>query len=185
MKPLLLVDGYNVLHVSERYSELIEAKVQQAPYALDAYARARECLIADVASYAHMHRLEARLIFDAAQSKRPSQSRWHDGSVEVIFSKRGQSADELIEGYAREARLSSRKVVLVTSDNTIRSTIGCLDPEIEVFSSALFVRECQGQQIDCTRAQQEQPAQKRTLESRISADQRQKLWELYQKLNGK
>ncbi|MGI6230501.1 MAG: NYN domain-containing protein [Tractidigestivibacter sp.] len=132
--PLLVVDGYNVIHGTTRYKELIDehagsgalsdvAHLSRDPYGHDPFGRAREALIADVAAYAQ-HSYDPIVVFDAAGNLSDERPDWSTAGVRVVFSRTGESADTVIERLVTEARHAEREVLLVTSDNTIRYTVG-------------------------------------------------------------
>jgi predicted RNA-binding protein with PIN domain len=101
----LIVDGYNVLRSTPRYSTLVERD-------LDA---ARVALIADVAAFAKGES-SATIVFDGA-SNPDSRGRPHEiAGVEVVFSAYGVDADSVIEDLTGAHRRAGDDVVVVTSD---------------------------------------------------------------------
>ena len=86
MKPLLLVDGYNVIGAwnvprAERLS--IE--------------EARDRLVHLIADYAGYSGEEVIVVFDGHYTDRPVRSRMNVHGVEVVFTKHAESADNYIE----------------------------------------------------------------------------------------
>ncbi len=104
MKPLLLVDGYNVIGAwnvprAERLS--IE--------------EARDRLVHLIADYAGYSGEEVIVVFDGHYTDRPTRSRMNVHGVEVVFTKHAESADNYIEA-ACEAAPKWRRVRVATSD---------------------------------------------------------------------
>lgn len=186
VQPLLVVDGYNVIYGTARYEALIDehagagaladvAHLSRDPYGHDPFERVRETLITDVAAYAQ-GTYDPIIVFDGADNlseERPDYSR---AGVRVVFSRTGESADAVIERLATRARHRGRDVLLVTSDNTIRFTVGGVP--ITTVSSQLLAHN-----IDLTTAEIEVERQDRsyahmTVEDRLSPEARAKLWKL-------
>lgn len=184
--PLLVVDGYNVIYGTSRYETLIDehagagaladvAHLSRDPYGHDPFERAREALITDVAAYAQGS-YDPVIVFDAAgnlSDERPDFSR---AGVRVVFSQTGESADSVIERLATQARRKERDVLLVTSDNTIRFTVGGIP--ITTVSSQLLARNIEVTSTDIEVAREERSHGRMTLEDRLSPADREKLWKL-------
>ncbi|MDI6901234.1 MAG: NYN domain-containing protein [Anaerosomatales bacterium] len=107
-----IVDGYNVVHVSDRYRSLADSD-------LDA-ARAR--LVEDVASFCPG---EGRcvIVFDGAGNPSSDGTPHHVAGVTVIFSAAGESADTVIEALAARGRDRGEQVIVVTSDAATQWTV--------------------------------------------------------------
>ncbi len=182
-QPLLVVDGYNVIHGTTRYEALIDehagagaladvAHLSRDPYGHDPFERAREALITDVAAYAQGS-YEPVVVFDAAgnlSDERPDFSR---AGVRVVFSRTGESADSVIERLVTRARHKMRDVLLVTSDNTIKFTVGGVP--VTTVSSQLLARNIEHTVVDIETARVERSYGHMTLEDRLSPEQREKL----------
>lgn len=184
--PLLVIDGYNVIYGATRYETLIDehagagaladvAHLSRDPYGHDPFERAREALIADVAAYAQGS-YDPIVVFDAADNlsdERPNLSR---AGVRVVFSRTGESADAVIERLATRARSTGRNVLLVTSDNTIRFTVGGVP--ITTVSSQLLARDLETTSREIETERQERSHGRMTLEDRLSPAAREKLREM-------
>ena len=164
---LLVVDGYNVIHKSARYLELIDEADGGDPF-----ERARTKLIGDVASFAQ-HRYDAVVVFDAAENLSSQRPNLSQAGIRVLFSEAGQSADAVIERLVTNARLQARSVTVVTSDNTIRATVGGIP--VTRLSSDVLVREMDAMDADVTRELKERSYQHLTVESRLDSATRAKL----------
>ena len=185
-QPLLVVDGYNVIYGTTHYEQLIDehagagaladvAHLARDPYGHDPFERAREALITDVAAYAQGS-YEPVIVFDAAgnlSEERPDFSR---AGVRVVFSRTGESADTQIERLVTRARRKGRDVLLVTSDNTIKFTVGGVP--VTTVSSQLLATNLAHTSADIEEARTERSYGHMTLEDRLSPEAREKLWKM-------
>lgn len=104
MKPLLLVDGYNVIGawtVPQREHLTIE--------------ESRNRLIHMIADYAGYSGEEVIVVFDGHYTDRPMSTRIEQYGIQVVFTRHGESADNYIEASC-EAAPKWRKVRVATSD---------------------------------------------------------------------
>lgn len=185
-QPLLVVDGYNVIYGTTHYEQLIDehagagaladvAHLSRDPYGHDPFERAREALITDVAAYAQGS-YEPVIVFDAAgnlSEERPDFSR---AGVRVVFSRTGESADTQIERLVTRARRKGRDVLLVTSDNTIKFTVGGVP--VTTVSSQLLATNLAHTSADIEESRIERSYGHMTLEDRLSPEAREKLWKM-------
>ena len=104
MKPLLLVDGYNVIGAWSVPREE-HLSIEQA----------RERLVHLIADYAGYSGEEVVVVFDGHYTDRPTRSRTMMHGVEVVFTKHAESADNYIEA-ACDAAPRWRRVRVATSD---------------------------------------------------------------------
>lgn len=193
MHELLVVDGYNVIFGTPRYQELIDeghaqgsggsARANRYAYAPNAsramridnndpFDRARELLVGDVAAFAQ-GRYDPVIVFDAAGNVNPDHPELRRAGVRLIFSPTNVSADTVIEKLVTECRQEEREVTVVTSDNTIRATVGGI-PVTRISSSML------AHEIDVLDADREVSVTERThthmtVESRLDAETLAKL----------
>jgi len=98
----LIVDGYNLLAGAGSLSGHLES--------------ARERLLHDLAAYRHRKHHLITVVFDGWQQGRPSEQREHRAGVQVIYSKRGERADQVIQRLAREY---GADCAVVSSDHEI------------------------------------------------------------------
>ncbi|MDO4404527.1 MAG: NYN domain-containing protein [Atopobiaceae bacterium] len=184
--PLLVVDGYNVIYGTTRYEVLIDehagagaladvASLSRDPYGHDPFERAREALITDVAAYA-LGSYDPVVVFDAAENLSDERPDFSRAGVRVVFSRTGESADSVIERLATRARRQSRDVLLVTSDNTIRFTVGGIP--ITTVSSQLLATNIEVVSNEIDTARTERSYGRMTLEDRLSPEAREKLWKM-------
>lgn len=102
----LILDGYNLLSVGGRQSGQLES--------------ARERLLRELASYRHRKNHHITVVFDGWQQGHPSEQREHRSGVQVIYSKRGERADQVVQRLAREY---GSDCAVVTSDHEIVNTV--------------------------------------------------------------
>ena len=98
----LIIDGYNVLGLTGRLSDRLDS--------------AREDLLRALASYRNRTRHSVTVVFDGWQQGQPMEQREHRTGVEVIYSKRGEKADQVIQ---RLVRVYGSDCAVVSSDHEI------------------------------------------------------------------
>lgn len=98
----LIVDGYNVLAGVGRFGGHLES--------------ARDGLLRELAAYRHRKHHVITVVFDGWQQGQPSERREHRAGVQVIYSKRGERADQVIQRLAREYGVDC---AVVSSDHEI------------------------------------------------------------------
>ena len=169
-RELLVVDGYNVIFKSARYLARMDETV-----AGDPFEQARDLLVADVAAYAK-GRYEPVFEFDAAGNVSPERPDLSKAGVRMVFSRTGESADAVIERLVTEQRLLPRAVTVVTSDRTIRATVGGVP--VTRISSDVLVADVNQLAAEYERANAERQTQHMRLEDRIDPAAREKLWRM-------
>lgn len=185
-RPLLVVDGYNVIHGTPRYAAMIDehagagaladvASLSCDPYGHDPFDAVREALIADVATYAQ-GTYEAVIVFDAAGNLSDDRPNFKRAGVRVMYSETGESADTVIERLVAGARSRQRDVLLVTSDNTIRFTVGGIP--VTTVSSQLLASNIEEVRRDVEVSLDERTHMRMTLADRLDPKTREKLWKL-------
>ncbi len=98
----LIIDGYNLLGALKGLSSRLES--------------AREQLLRDLAAYRHRKNHPVTVVFDGWQQGQPMEQREHRGGVEVVYSKRGEMADQVIQRLVREY---GSDCAVVSSDHEI------------------------------------------------------------------
>lgn len=166
-RELLVVDGYNVIYKSARYLARMDETSDGDPF-----EQARDLLVADVAAYAK-GRYEPVIVFDAAGNLSPERPNLSKAGVRMVFSPAGESADTVIERLVTEARLAPQAVTVVTSDRTIRATVGGV-PVTRV-SSDVLVADVNALATEYSRENEARQTQHMRLEDRIDPAAREKL----------
>jgi predicted RNA-binding protein with PIN domain len=110
----ILVDGYSLLH---NWPEL-------APDASRHSARAREELVHILTRYHDATGEPVTVFFDGAGARRGAGKNEADGPVEVLFSRAGQTADQVIERAAHRFLARGAEVLAVTDDQAVRDMVG-------------------------------------------------------------
>ena len=88
MPTQLIIDGYNLLGRTGGLSGHIES--------------ARETLLQALAAYRHRKNHPITVVFDGWQQGQPMERRELRTGVQVVFSKRGERADQVIQRLARD-----------------------------------------------------------------------------------
>jgi predicted RNA-binding protein with PIN domain len=100
----VIIDGYNLLALIGRSGT--------SPYS----EMARESLLRSLAGYRHRKGHALTVVFDGWQRGRPIEGREHRAGVQVIYSKRGERADQVIERLAQQY---GAECAVVTSDHEV------------------------------------------------------------------
>ena len=119
----LIIDGYNLLGRTGPGSGQLEF--------------ARETLLRDLAAYRHRKDHAITVVFDGWQQGQATEQREHRAGVHVIYSKRGERADQVIQRLAREY---GSACAIVSSDSEIIGTAraqGALVIKAEEFAQKL------------------------------------------------
>ena len=159
MKPLLLVDGYNVLgawDVPKKEHLSIE--------------EARERLVHLVADYAGYSGQEIILVFDGHYTDRLTRSETNRHGVTVVFTRHGESADNYIEAVC-DAAPKWRRVRVATSDAT-EQTVTMGRGAVRI-SSREFLLELSHVRTDGRTQFREERKTRSDILSRLSPEQRE------------
>ncbi len=103
----LVIDGYNLLHLSRSLSHLNAIQLQ----------RERDRLVDQLSVYRQTRNCEITVVFDGWESGWPSEKREKKKGIELIFSKLGEKADEVIKRLVKQ---KGGGAVVITSDREIR-----------------------------------------------------------------
>ena len=102
----IIIDGYNLIRQSNRYSALDERDIQWG----------RDTLIEDLAAYKRIKRHRISVVFDGTAAPSFSLRKDRLKGIDVLFSRQGETADTVIKKMATHAR---EKALVVTSDRDI------------------------------------------------------------------
>ncbi len=103
---LLLIDGYNLLHSGRTLVHLNAIELQWE----------RDRLVEELALYRHAKSPEILVVFDGWQGGWSTEKRERKKGIELLFSRIGEKADEVIKRLIRE---KGSGVIVVTSDREI------------------------------------------------------------------
>jgi len=104
-KSLIIVDGHNFIFNFYKSGKLGREKIEYL----------KEKLIYDLGWYKSLKSCDVVVVFDARKSVNLRRSRRIVDGVEVIHSRKNETADDVIEGMA-VARKGYKKIFVVTSD---------------------------------------------------------------------
>jgi hypothetical protein len=102
----LIIDGYNLLHVGRSQIRLSSTELQWE----------RDQLIEQLSAYKKQKALEITVVFDGWQGGWRTEKMEKKKGIELIFSKLGEKADEVIKRLVRE---KGSGVTVVTSDRDV------------------------------------------------------------------
>lgn len=108
----ILVDGYSLLH---NWPELIPGC---APHS----AKAREALVQKLTLYRDVTGTPITIFFDGGGAPKGTPKQTSTPELEVLFSRAGQTADQMIERAAHRFAPYG-EVLAVTDDNAERDTV--------------------------------------------------------------
>jgi predicted RNA-binding protein with PIN domain len=138
----LIIDGYSLMHRDPELKALLGQGL----------SRAREALIEKVARTATAMADLVTVVFDGQESGRGTDGH---GSIEIVYSPSGQTADTVIERLVR-ALPNPTACTVVTNDRRERETVTAAGAM--AMSCAVFIEECTKWQRD----QQQALRRKRT-----------------------
>jgi predicted RNA-binding protein with PIN domain len=105
----IIVDGYNVIRADPRLQS----------FERDGLEKARDVLVRTLSSSPRLARDQITVVFDGTGGTRGHVHAHTVGRVRVVYSARGQTADEVI--ICEAAQLSGRgQVIVVTNDGEVR-----------------------------------------------------------------
>jgi hypothetical protein len=102
----LIIDGYNLLHVGRSLTQVNSIELQ----------RERDRLIDQLSSYRLLKGCEITVVFDGWQGGWTTEKREMRKGIELVFSKLGEKADEVIKRLAKEKGTGA---IVVTSDREV------------------------------------------------------------------
>lgn len=106
----LIIDGYNLLHVGRSPIGITSTDLQ----------RKRDQLIHELSRYRQMKPCEITIVFDGWQGGWGSEKRERVKGIELIFSKLGEKADEVVKRLVRE---KGSGPVVITSDRDVSTYV--------------------------------------------------------------
>jgi uncharacterized protein len=103
----LVVDGYNIIHAWPSLKRLLGVSLEAA----------RDKLIERLSVYGLVTGAEVTVVFDSHQKASGTNAEQLVEGVRVIFTRRGHSADQVIERIAYAAAGAGGVVMVATSDH--------------------------------------------------------------------
>jgi len=102
----LIIDGYNLLHADRTLVSLNPIQLQGE----------RERLIDQLSAYRSLRQMEVTVVFDGWQGGWSTEKRERKKGIELVFSKLGEKADEVVKRLVKEKGAGA---TVVTSDREI------------------------------------------------------------------
>jgi uncharacterized protein len=109
----VIVDGYNVIHAWVTLKRLLDVSLEAA----------RDKLVERLAVYAMVIGAEVTVVFDAHHSAARTNSEELVEGVRVVFTRKGHSADHVIERIAYAAGATGDVITVATSDRMQRDLV--------------------------------------------------------------
>jgi len=142
MSGWVLVDGYSVLHAWPKLARAAGRSLEKR----------RAVLLETLAQYADQTGKRVTVVFDGYNAKHKPEDATTPAGLEVLFSPKGKTADEVIERSVAQA--SGRGAILVvTSDGVERQIVETLGAFC--MSSEAFAVEVDGALRELSKAVQE------------------------------
>lgn len=147
MKPLLIVDGYNVIGA---WSE-----AEKKGWSLD---ESRDRLMRQLEDYAGFSGEEILLVFDGYQSERTTTTEEKHGNLTLVFTRHGETADSYIERAAAQTP-RYRELRVATSDGLEQSQVlsSGADPHDQPGTAARTSRNAQKRHVGAPESAQHEP----------------------------
>jgi predicted RNA-binding protein with PIN domain len=102
----IVIDGYNLIRQSERFSAIEDGSLEEG----------REALVASLVLYRRVKHHSVTVIFDGAYADQPLQRRIRHRGINIVFSRPGESADTVIK---RMVMREGERAVVVSSDGDV------------------------------------------------------------------
>ena len=109
---LLIVDGFNVIYAWSSLKDVLQVNVDAA----------KSKLIDILSNYQGMTDAEVLVVFDGYRVKGNTGSSETNGSITVIHTKEGQTADAFIERFAHDFK-AKYEITVASSDGLIQTVV--------------------------------------------------------------
>jgi predicted RNA-binding protein with PIN domain len=129
----LIIDGYNLLHVNRSLTQLSGAQLQWE----------RDRLIDQLSTYQKLKPCDITVIFDGWQGGWSTEKRERKKGIELIFSKLGEKADEVIKRLIKE---KGSGIIVITSDRDVSKFAEKRD--VAVISSERFREKMEQSEVN-------------------------------------
>ncbi|MDD5168839.1 MAG: NYN domain-containing protein [Syntrophales bacterium] len=106
----IIIDGYNLIRQSDSLRRFERSSLEEG----------RNALIRFIMPYRHRTQHRITVVFDGWKTGSPMEERDRDGSIDIIYSRRGRLADDVIKELAEK---SGEEIIVVTSDRNIASFV--------------------------------------------------------------
>ena len=109
----MIVDGYNVIHAWPQLKRLLDVSLEAA----------RDKLVERLSVFGMVVGADVTVVFDAHHSTARTNSEELVEGVRVLFTRKGHSADHVIERIAYDASQSGDAITVATSDRFQRDLV--------------------------------------------------------------
>ncbi|MBM3705775.1 MAG: NYN domain-containing protein [Actinobacteria bacterium] len=109
MKELFIIDGYNFIF------NFYGSKSSRGKKALENLEYLRDRLIRELIQFKNYHSCGVTVVFDAKKSANPGRTEKIDDSINIIYSRSGETADTIVEKLVHE-NTGYDNIFVVTSD---------------------------------------------------------------------
>jgi predicted RNA-binding protein with PIN domain len=138
----VIVDGYNVIHAWLPLKRLLGVSLEAA----------RDKLVERLGVYAMVSGAEVTVVFDAHHSSARKNSEEVIEGVKVVFTRKGHSADHVIERTAYAAVGSGDMITVATSDRVQRDMVrgmgGAVIDTLELERRVIDAEQEMGRRVD-------------------------------------
>ena len=113
MSVYIIIDGYNVIRQTKKYLEAERSSLLHG----------REALLFDIEEFFAVVGYEGTVVFDAGGTDSLEPSSEMFGCIDVLYTRRKQSADDLIRKLFLEKNEDYEGIVIVTADRDLADGI--------------------------------------------------------------
>jgi len=106
----IIIDGYNLIRQSDTLRRFEKSSLEEA----------RRALVRFLLPYRQARNHRMTIVFDGWKSGSPLEERDREGGMDIVYSCRGITADDVIK---RLAATSGEEILVVTSDRDIASFV--------------------------------------------------------------
>jgi len=142
----LIIDGYNLLHVTRSLTQLSSIELQWE----------RDRLINQLSTYRQLKPCEITVVFDGWQGGWNTEKKERKKGIELIFSKLGERADEVIKRLIRE---KGSGAIVITSDREVSKYAERISAA--VISSDQFKEKMEGSALKIEKGAEEELEEER------------------------
>jgi predicted RNA-binding protein with PIN domain len=115
-KTKVIVDGYNVLKSTAQFAQLERQSIEDARIALVDYVSRKA------------YQYEIIVVFDGWETGATVETSERSRGVKIIFSKRGERADDVIVRIAEAAKCPT---IVITRDGVLRQRVNMFGSQVE------------------------------------------------------
>ncbi len=164
---LVIVDGYNIIYSWDRLNHIAKDSMQSA----------RNRLISILANYQALRKCKIVLVFDAHLVRDGLGMKEEYPTIEVVYTKADETADQYIEKYARD-KVKDYKVIVATSDGLIQTFTRSIGAELLSSNDLKEIIQIYQDKLDGEYLQSDMDTKIR-LDDILSDEQREKIKQIF------